>query len=57
MEEEYFLSGYCRQLDSSRTVTIVLDGTALTECDCGYPGCLYAPSCPIAEQIREKSNK
>lgn len=55
MEEEYFLSGYCRQLDSSRTVTLVTEGTEITECDCCYGNCIYEPSCTIAAQIREKT--
>ena len=54
MEQEYFLSGYCRQLDSSRTVTLVTENGCLTEVDCGFEGCIHAPNCPIAAQIREK---
>lgn len=54
MEEEFFLSGYCRQLDASRMVTIVLEGSELTECDCCFGSCIYEPNCAVAEQIREK---
>ena len=53
MEKELFLSGYCRCLDGSRTVALVtVDGT-LEEVDCAYPGCPYAPNCPIAHKIEE----
>ena len=45
---EQFYSGYCRQLDASRTV-MVEDG----EADCLYPDCPHAPTCPIAEKITE----
>ncbi len=51
MEEELFFTGYCRQLDGSRTVTVVLENGRRTECDCCYGGCLYEPACTIAAQI------
>ncbi len=51
MESEIILSGYCRQLDSSRTV-MVEDG----EADCLYPDCPYAANCPIAETITASQN-
>ena len=44
---EGFFSGYCRQLDGSRTV-MVEDG----ETDCLYPDCPYVSNCPIAEKIK-----
>lgn len=53
MEEEKFLSGYCRQIDQSRMVTVVLENRKLTETDCRYGGCVYEPNCPIAQQIRK----
>lgn len=53
MEEEKFLSGYCRQIDQSRMVTVVLENRKLTEADCRYGGCVYEPNCPIAQQIRK----
>ena len=43
MEKELFLSGYCRCMDSSRTVALFLVDGKLEECDCAYPGCPYAP--------------
>ena len=56
MEKELFLSGYCRALDSSRMVAIVIDDGNLEEADCAYPGCPYAPNCPIAQKIEEESH-
>ena len=33
MEQEYFLTGYCRTTDQSRTVTVELENGALVEVD------------------------
>ena len=51
MEEEKILTGYCRQLDQSRMVTIEMEGGTLTECDCCYGSCVYQPNCTVAQQI------
>ena len=53
MEKELFFSGYCRQLDGSRAVAVVLENNTVTDCDCAYPECVFAVSCPIAQKIRE----
>jgi len=53
MEKELFFSGYCRQLDGSRTVTAVTENDILTEADCSFDGCIYAPTCPIADNLRK----
>ena len=53
MEEERIISGYCRQLDQSRMVTIELEQGKLTDCDCCYGSCIYEPSCTVAKQIAE----
>ncbi len=53
MEEEKFITGYCRQLDESRMVCIVYHGSSLEECDCCYGGCVYEMECQVAKQIRE----
>ena len=53
MEEEYFLSGYCRCLDGSRMVTVETDGTTITDIGCSYVNCPYAEGCPIGRQIAE----
>ena len=47
MEIEKFVSGYCRQLDSSRTVCVVLEGSEITEIDCCYDTCPHRPACPM----------
>ena len=52
MEQETFLSGYCRQLDQSRMVTVITEDQALVEVDCCYGSCVYEPNCQIAEKIR-----
>jgi hypothetical protein len=57
MERELFFSGYCRVTDNSRTVSVVLEDGILTETDCCFPNCIYAPGCPIAENIREAANE
>ena len=51
VETEKFLSGYCRQLDASRMVEVILEDGEITEVDCCYGNCLYQPNCPIAKEI------
>ena len=51
MEQEYFLTGYCRTTDQSRTVTVVNESGKLIEVDCCYENCVHAPSCTIAKEI------
>ena len=51
MEDEKFITGYCRQLDQSRVVTAVTEAGQLTEVDCCYPNCVHAPACPIAREL------
>ncbi len=51
MEEERFCSGYCRQLDASRMVEVILKRGQLTEVDCCYGNCVYQSSCLIAKEI------
>lgn len=53
MEREAFISGYCRQLDGSRTVTVEAEGAELTQADCVFENCTYASGCPIAGKIRQ----
>ena len=52
MMEEIFLSGYCRAMDSVRTVTVELDNGKLFA-DCSYGNCPSEGSCQIAQRIRE----
>ena len=53
MEIEKFFSGYCRQLDASRTVEVIAEDGEITEVDCCYGNCIYEGSCPIAKEIGE----
>ena len=53
MEIEKFLSGYCRQLDASRMVEVIIEGGEIEEVDCCYGNCIYQPNCIIAQQIDE----
>ena len=56
MEKELFISGYCRVLDSSRTVCIVIEDGKLTDVDCNYDVCPYAKECTIGKNITEAIN-
>ncbi|MBQ2927942.1 MAG: hypothetical protein IJD98_05140 [Oscillospiraceae bacterium] len=51
MEVEKFLSGYCRQLDASRMVEVILENGEITEVDCCYGNCVYQSNCPVAKDI------
>ena len=53
MEIEKFCSGYCRQLDASRMVEVILEDSELSEVDCRYGDCIYQSNCPIAKEIDE----
>lgn len=52
MEEELFISGYCKASDTARTVTLLMENGTLSEVDCRFGNCPYEPNCPIAEKIR-----
>ena len=51
METEKFLSGYCRQLDASRMVEVILEDSEITEVDCCYGSCIHQGNCLIAQEI------
>ena len=51
MEQEKFLSGYCRQLDASRMVEVILEDGEITEVDCCYGSCIHQGNCGIAKDI------
>ena len=53
MEEEKFFTGYCRVLDSGRTVACLYEAGQLTEADCRYGSCLYQNTCPIGKAIAD----
>ena len=57
METEKFISGYCRQLDASRMVEVVLEDGKITEVDCCYGSCIYEPNCTVAQQIANACTK
>jgi len=56
MEQEAFFSGYCRMLDDSRMVELILEDGKLAEVDCCFETCVHTPNCTIAERIREELN-
>ena len=53
MEQEKFISGYCRQLDASRMVEVIVENGDLSEVDCCYGSCVYQSRCLIAKEISE----
>ena len=53
MEEERYISGYCRVLDASRMLEVILENGQVTEVDCCYGNCVHQPNCPIAKQISQ----
>ena len=50
---ESYLSGYCRTIDASRMVEVILEDEKLLEVDCCYESCPHTPNCTIAKSIRE----
>ena len=52
MEKELFLSGYCRCMDASRMVEVVVTDSEI-EIDCSYENCPHTAACEIAKKIRE----
>lgn len=53
MEIEKFVSGYCRQLDGSRMVEVILENGEIVEIDCCYSNCQHQGNCLIAREIDE----
>ena len=51
MEQEFFFTGYCRALDGSRTLEVIVEDGRVTEADCAWPHCIHRSVCPIAKQI------
>jgi len=51
MEKEYFLTGYCRNIDQSRMVTLEAEDGELIEVDCCFETCIHAPGCTVAQEI------
>ena len=53
MEIEKYVSGYCRQLDGSRMVEVIVQDGEITEIDCCYGNCVHQVNCAIAQEIDE----
>ena len=53
MEIEKFVSGYCRQLDGSRIVEVILEDGKIIEIDCCYGSCVHQGNCGVAKEIDE----
>ena len=49
--EETFLSGFCRQVDGTRTVTVEYGPEGLEEVDCSYESRIHRGSCEIGKAI------
>ena len=50
---EHYLTGYCRCLDNSRVVEVVVEEGKIEECDCLYGNCKFKTQCTIAQGIEE----
>lgn len=55
MEEEYWISGYCRCTDQARTVFMEWTGQNW-EADCCYPDCAFQGECPVAARLQKIGN-
>lgn len=51
MEQEHYITGYCRTLDQSRMVEVVTEDNRVTDVDCCYESCIHRPNCTIAAEI------
>ncbi len=51
MDDEKIITGFCRQLDQSRMVTVELRDGKPETVDCGFGGCIYRPNCTVAREI------
>jgi hypothetical protein len=56
MEVEKYLSGYCRQLDGSRMVEVILEDGEIVEIDCCYGSCIHQGNCLIAKEVDSLKN-
>ncbi len=52
MEREAVVTGYCRQTDQSRIVTVEAEDNRLTDTDCLFTDCPYNAACAVAQKIR-----
>ena len=56
METERYFTGYCRQLDASRMVEVILEDGQIAEIDCCYGSCVHQCNCTIAKEVDELKN-
>lgn len=55
MEREEFITGYCRALDTARTVCAVTVDGKLEEADCAFGSCPHEATCSIAQELKDRS--
>ena len=53
MEQETFFSGYCRQIDQTRMVSVLKVDGKLEDVDCNYESCIYCKECTIGKAITQ----
>lgn len=51
--EERFITGFCRQVDQSRMVSVETEHGALAAVDCSYETCVHRAACEIGKAITE----
>ena len=51
MEQEVFLTGYCRCMDSSRMVAVLIEDGNITDVDCNFGNCPYENDCALARKL------
>ena len=52
MEQEHYISGYCRCMDASRMVEVISENGKVTEVDCSFENCPHTTNCTIAQAIQ-----
>ena len=56
MEKEAFFTGFCRNQDATRMVTVEYEetgsGVTLQEVDCDYESCIHRGSCRVGLAIQ-----
>lgn len=53
MTEEQFLTGFCRQIDGTRRITLEYEEKTgeIEAVDCGYETCVHRAACEIGKSI------
>ena len=57
MEQEHYISGYCRCLDASRIVEVITENSQVTQVDCSYESCPHTGNCTVAQAINQLQTK